>query len=79
MIQKEFYKIRKDGVNLIRIYSDNNMKIEREGETYIDAIEEENSTRQYTETDKPIEFDEATEQDYIEALERLGVITDEEE
>ena len=57
MIQTEFYKTRKDGVNLYRTYSDADMMI-RQNETqrlYAEAIDIENSGYTYTETDIPVE------------------------
>lgn len=57
MIVKEFYKTRKDGVNLYRTYSDNNMYIRQveTGNEYSEAIDVENATYTYEETDKAIE------------------------
>lgn len=57
MIIKEFYLERQDGVKLYRNYSDQNVYIKKIGteEFYIDAIDVENSTFQYEETDIPIE------------------------
>lgn len=75
MIKTEFYMTRKDGVNLYRTYSDRGYPIERDGIVYEEAIDPEGSGRTYTEVAAE-STDEATEADYIEALERLGV-TDE--
>ena len=77
-IVKEFYKTREDGVNLYRTYSDEGFYIRQNptGVEYSEAIDVENAPYTYEETDKPIEteeIDNATEADYIEALERLGV------
>lgn len=69
MIVTEFYKTRNDGVKLVRTYSDKGCLIERDGNLYEEAIDPENSGRVYTE----VETDEATEADYISALEDLGV------
>lgn len=58
MIVREFYKTRKDGVNLYKTYSDNNMYI-RQVETgieYSEAIDVENTTYTYEETDTPIDY-----------------------
>ena len=84
MIVKEFYKTRSDGVNLYRTYSDaGKMILQVEtGVTYAEAIDVENAPYTYTETDEPTgetvaDPNEATEQDYINALAELGV-TDEE-
>lgn len=56
MIIKEFYKTRKDGVNLYKTYSDANVLIQKEGtnEFYAQAIDIENAPFTYIETDKPI-------------------------
>ena len=56
MIIKDFYKTRKDGVNLYRTYSDNGMMIlqNETGATYAEAIDVENAPYTYTETDEPL-------------------------
>lgn len=57
MLIKEFYIKRKDGVNLYRTYSDKNYKI-KQIETdvlYDEAIDVEDSTYTYEETNIPIE------------------------
>ena len=76
MIKTEYFKTRKDGVKLCRSYSTDNFCIVQNetGVEYIEAIDIENSPYTYSETDKPINnTEEATEQDYINALENLGV------
>lgn len=57
MIVKEFYRTRKDGVNLYRTYSDENLVIKKVGtdEEYAEAIDIEDAPYEYVETDKPIE------------------------
>ena len=57
MIIKEFYRTRKDGVNLYRTYSDMNVYIlqNETGAEYDEAIDVENAPYTYSETDKPIE------------------------
>lgn len=57
MIIKEFYRTRKDGVNLYRTYSDMNVYIlqNETGIEYEEAIDVENAPYTYSETDKPIE------------------------
>lgn len=57
MIIKEFYRQRKDGVNLYRTYSDKNVLIlqNETGIEYEEAIDVENAPYTYSETDKPIE------------------------
>lgn len=54
----EYFKTREDGVVLNRTYSDRGMKIERDGDLYDEAIDPAELSRQYTETDEPIEVDE---------------------
>lgn len=66
-----------NGVEYIRTWSDLGMKIERDGAMYEEAIDPVELNRQYTETDEPIsETDEATEADYLAALNKLGVSAD---
>lgn len=73
-IVKEFYKTREDGINLYRTYSDENKLIKKVGteEIYEEAVDVENATYEYKETTETLN-DEATEQDYLSALARLGV------
>lgn len=60
MIVKEFYKTRKNGVNLYRTYSDKNLQIQKvnTNEIYDEAIDIESANYEYVETDKPIADDE---------------------
>ena len=60
MIVTEFYRTRKDGVNLYRTYSDANLMIQKVGtdEVYAEAIDVENSGFEYVETDIEVESDE---------------------
>lgn len=78
MIVTEYYATRDDGVVLNRTYSDAGMMVERDGVRYSEAIDPAELNRQYTETDESIsEADgEATEEDYLSALERFGVTDD---
>lgn len=81
MIKTEYFKTRKDGVKLYRNYSTDSFYIVQNetGFEYIEAIDIENSPYTYLETDKPINnTEEATEQDYINALAEFGVIENEE-
>ena len=57
MIIKEYYRTRKDGVNLYRTYSDANLKIQKVGtdEVYDEAIDVQNAPYSYEETTEPIE------------------------
>ena len=71
MIQREFYKQRKDGVKLYRTYSDAGMMI-RQNETgveYAEAIDVESASYTYTETETPIETSEMTTEEMLAELE----------
>lgn len=82
MIITEYFTTREDGVVLNRTYSDEGFYIIQDGTgiKYAEAIDPAELGRTYTETDEPIEGEvgDATEQDYINALNELGVNTDEE-
>ena len=54
MIVKEYHKTREDGVKLFRTYSDENKYIQKVGttEVYSEAIDVEDATYEYIETDK---------------------------
>lgn len=68
-----------NGRAFIKTYSDAGYMIERDGVRYGEAIDPAEFGRVYIETDEPIETtDEATEADYLNALNELGVQTDEE-
>ena len=62
MIKREFYETRKDGVNLYKTYSDEDLYIlqNETGVEYAEAIDVEDAPYTYTETDKPIEKIEET-------------------
>lgn len=71
MIQREFYKQRKDGVKLYRTYSDAEMMI-RQNETgveYAEAVDVESASYTYTETETPIETSEMTTEEMLAELE----------
>lgn len=74
MIVKEFYRTREDGVNLYRTFSNVGMMIfqNETGVEYSEAIDVEGATYTYTETETSDDV-EATDTDYLAALERLGV------
>ena len=57
MIVREFYRIREDGVNLYRTYSDNKKYIKKvdTDEVYSEAIDVEFAPYKYVETDIEIE------------------------
>lgn len=80
MIQREFYTQRKDGVKLYRTYSDAGMMI-RQNETgaeYAEAIDVENASYTYEETDMSIDADELTDM-RLSAVERsINIITGQE-
>ena len=61
MIVIEFYRQRRDGVNLYRTYSSEGKFIERDGVKYEEAIDPEDSNRTYTETDELIPVEETEE------------------
>lgn len=60
MIVREYYKTRKDGVNLYKTYSDEQYMIRKIGtdEVYDGAIDVENAPYEYEETDVKIEIEE---------------------
>jgi hypothetical protein len=80
MIRTEYYTTREDGVVLNRTFSDAGFYIVQNetGIKYSDAVDVMPCKYTYTETDEPIETIEATEADYLNALNELGVKTDEE-
>ena len=59
MINTELFRTRKDGVKLLRTYSDAGVKIKQDqtGIIYDDAIDVEGSPYTYTETDIPLDGD----------------------
>lgn len=65
MIKKEFYRKRKDGVNLYKTYSTDNLYIKKIGtnEIYDVAIDIENATFEYEETNNLIEIEEEVKDD----------------
>ena len=74
MIVTEFFKERKDGVKLYSTYSDKDLKIRQveTGEIYDEAVDVEGIGFTYEEVDAQVDVT-ATETDYINALESLGV------
>lgn len=57
MILKEFYITRKDGIKLFRTYSDKGVMIKKVGtdEVYSEAIDVEDATFEYEETEECIQ------------------------
>lgn len=66
-------KIIINGKEFNRTYSSLGNFIERDGIEYAEAVELLDYTREYNETDKPLPEADATEEDYQEALRRMGV------
>jgi hypothetical protein len=65
MIQKELFMTRKDGVNLYKTYSDEDFYI-IQNETkckYVAAIDVENASYTYSESDEKIELPEEERED----------------
>lgn len=62
-IVREFYRTRKDGINLYRTYSDEGFKIHKlnTNEYYDEAIDIENAPYEYEETDEKINQEEISE------------------
>ena len=62
-IVKEYYKTRKDGVNLYKTYSDEGFKIHKlnTNEYYDEAIDVENAPYEYEEIDEKINQEEISE------------------
>ena len=84
MIKTEYFATREDEVVLNRTYSDAGFYIlqNETGIKYSEAVDVEDAPYTYSETDELIETevagDEATEQDYLNALNELGVKPNEE-
>ena len=57
MIVREYFRTRNDGVNLFRTYSDQGLYIQQveTGVVYDEAIDVENASYHYVETDDKIE------------------------
>ena len=62
MIVRKFYRQKEDGVNLYRTYSDEGYKIRQiqTGAVYDEAIDVENASYTYAETDEKVVFEETT-------------------
>ena len=71
MVITEFYRVREDGVNLYRTYSDQNLRIQQEqtGTIYDEAVDVENRGYTYIETDIPIQQpEEINPQEAVQAV-----------
>lgn len=75
MVITEFYRVREDGVNLYRTYSDQNLRIQQEqtGAIYDEAVDVENRGYTYIETDIPIQQPEE-EIDPQEAVQAVHIL-----
>jgi hypothetical protein len=76
MIIAEPLRTREDGTILIRTYSDSGYMVERDGVMYDEAIDPIEFGREYIETNvkrESSDFQDATEQDYQNALAEMGV------
>ena len=62
-----------NGRSFMKTYSDSGYMVERDGVLYSEAIDPIDSGRTYTESDTPLETDEATAEDYQAALNEMGV------
>lgn len=71
MIKTELIVV--DGRQLRRTCSDTGFMIERDGAVYSEAVDPIDSGRLYEETTIPLEEEEATIDDYQQALSELGV------
>ena len=72
MIVRENMKI--GGKAFVETYSDTGFYIERDGVKYSEAIDPENISREYTETDEPIDSgEEPTVDDALSMLAEMGV------
>ncbi|MBR4308901.1 MAG: hypothetical protein IKT58_04805 [Oscillospiraceae bacterium] len=78
MIKTEVYKVLPGGKTLVRTYSTTGRMILREGLMYSEAIDDASFGYAYEETNVPAEGEDsmAAEEDYLRALERLGVSND---
>lgn len=75
MIITEDYMTREDGVKLIRRYSDRRVMLRQTdtGAEYAEAVDVENSTHTYEETNTPI-----TDGEFLDAQDALDMILGEE-
>lgn len=76
MVVTEYYKTRKDGVVLVRTYSDKRKMIERDGELYEEAVDPEATGRTYTETDIDIQREDTSTDKELLILEEKAAAYD---
>lgn len=70
MVIKEFYRVREDGVRLVRSFSDVGKKIRKVGteEIYDEAIDIEESAYEYEETEEDADVEEVPDDEAIRIL-----------
>lgn len=69
MIIRDFYMTRDDGVKLYRTYSDQGLRIRQEtGAVYDEAIDVEDTTHTYTETNEPVETSDISDTEALNIL-----------
>lgn len=75
MVVTEIYINESDGKEFKKTYSDKGFLIKKIGtdEFYDEAIDLPNATFEYEETTELINEEDAAEEDYLQALEELGV------
>lgn len=69
MIVTKYYETRQDGVNLYRTYSDADMRIRQDqtGAIYDEAIDVEGIGYTYTETNEPVDDEDPSAQEQLQA------------
>ena len=74
MIKKEYYKTLEDGTVLVRTYSDSNHYIIQDGTgiEYSEAIDPENMSRTYTESERIIEDSITSDELQLEEIDKLS-------
>ena len=78
MVKTEFYRIREDGVTLVKTYSDRGMMIHGgyPEADYAEAIDVEGIGYTYTETDIPIPSEEITDEQAFSIIMGRGLPDD---
>lgn len=78
MVKTEFYRVREDGVTLVKTYSDRGMMIHGgyPEADYAEAIDPEDANRTYTETEIPIPSEEITDEQAFSIIMGRGMPND---
>ena len=78
MVKTEFYRVREDGVTLVRTFSDSGFMIHGgfPEADYAQAIDPEDANRTYTETDIPIQSEEISDSDALNIIMGRGIPND---